>query len=175
MIFSRFVAARATRTALIAASVPELTKRTRSSAGMNCLTRSPSSTSSGLGAPTALNARTGLSTPPGGIFRAREKSRVDLEVRLANRSCSLARVVSDDDVRAGPADSCERLEHRAMLVDPAVLCRRLQHRVFAAHVVRGRRIAERFLDAHDHIEIVHRRLHEHDVGAFFDVLLDLAE
>ena len=45
------VAARATRTALIAASVPELTKRTRSSDGISRCTRSPSSTSSGLGAP----------------------------------------------------------------------------------------------------------------------------
>jgi len=39
MILSRFVAARATRTALIAASVPELTNRTRSMDGINMATR----------------------------------------------------------------------------------------------------------------------------------------
>jgi hypothetical protein len=48
---SRRVAARATRTALIAASVPELTKRTRSIDGIMWQTRSASVTSSGLGAP----------------------------------------------------------------------------------------------------------------------------
>src|ERR1043166_6797365 len=51
MIRSRLVAARATRSALIAASVPEFTKRTRSSDGISFLTRSASATSSGLGAP----------------------------------------------------------------------------------------------------------------------------
>jgi hypothetical protein len=39
MILSRLVAARATRTALIVASVPELTKRTRSIDGMSIATR----------------------------------------------------------------------------------------------------------------------------------------
>ena len=43
MILSRPVNARATRTALIAASVPELTKRTRSIDGISARTRSPSS------------------------------------------------------------------------------------------------------------------------------------
>ena len=51
MTLSRPVNARATRTALMAASVPELTKRTRSIDGISWRTRSPSSTSSGLGAP----------------------------------------------------------------------------------------------------------------------------
>ena len=51
MMRSRPVAARATRTALIAASVPELTNRTRSSDGISARTFSPSATSSGLGAP----------------------------------------------------------------------------------------------------------------------------
>ena len=48
---SRLVAARATRTALIAASVPELTKRTRSIDGMSFATRSASRVSSSVGAP----------------------------------------------------------------------------------------------------------------------------
>jgi hypothetical protein len=56
-IRSRPVAARATRTALIAASVPELTKRTRSIDGISARTRSPSATSSGLGAPKLVPPR----------------------------------------------------------------------------------------------------------------------
>jgi len=51
MIRSRPVAARATRTALIAASVPELTNRTSSIEGISARTRSPSRTSSSVGAP----------------------------------------------------------------------------------------------------------------------------
>ena len=43
--------ARATRTALIVASVPELTNRTRSIDGIRSRTRSPSAVSSWLGAP----------------------------------------------------------------------------------------------------------------------------
>ena len=51
MILSRFVAARATRTALIAASVPELTNRTRSIDGISVATRCASRVSSSVGAP----------------------------------------------------------------------------------------------------------------------------
>ncbi len=47
----RLVAARATRSALIVASVPEFTNRTRSSDGISFVTRSASASSSGLGAP----------------------------------------------------------------------------------------------------------------------------
>src|SRR4051812_20655290 len=79
--------------------------------------------------PTALNARTGLSTPPGNISRAREKSLRDFEVRMSNFQhrghqghkgkcvpgvelvsrlreglCGIERVVGHDDVRAGAAD-----------------------------------------------------------------------
>ena len=54
---SRRVAARATRTALIVASVPELTKRIRSSDGISLRTRSPSCTSRGLGAPKLVPSR----------------------------------------------------------------------------------------------------------------------
>ena len=59
MIRSRLVNARATRTALIAASVPELTKRTRSIDGISSRTRSPSWCSSGLGAPKLVPLRGG--------------------------------------------------------------------------------------------------------------------
>ena len=48
---SRPVAARATRIALIVASVPELTNRTRSMEGTSRQTRRPSSTSCAVGAP----------------------------------------------------------------------------------------------------------------------------
>jgi hypothetical protein len=50
-ILSRLVAARATRTALIAASVPELTKRTRSIDGISIVTRRARRVSSSVGAP----------------------------------------------------------------------------------------------------------------------------
>jgi hypothetical protein len=59
---SRLVAARATRTALIAASVPELTKRMRSIEGISWRTRSPSSCSSGLGAPKLVPFRAAAAT-----------------------------------------------------------------------------------------------------------------
>jgi len=51
MILSRFVAALATRTALMAASVPELTNRTRSIDGISIATRCANRVSSSVGAP----------------------------------------------------------------------------------------------------------------------------
>ena len=51
----------------------------------------------------------------------------------------------------------------------------LDHRILAAHLVRGGRVAERVLHAAHDVEIGHRRLHHHDVCAFFDVLLDFAQ
>ncbi len=45
---------RATRSALIVASVPEETKRTFSTAGIGCTIRSASSTSAALGAPNEV-------------------------------------------------------------------------------------------------------------------------
>ena len=66
---SRRVAARATRTALIVASVPELTKRTRSIAGISDLTRSPRRTSSSEQAPKLVplrTARVSAATSPAG-------------------------------------------------------------------------------------------------------------
>ena len=47
--------------------------------------------------------------------------------------------------------------------------------VLAADVVRRRGIAEPILYARDHVQIRHRGLHHHDVGAFEDVLLHFAE
>src|SRR5229473_1287170 len=97
--------------------------------------------------PTALNALTGLSTPPGRTRTARENRRDDFVVRirgrlragparpLGERPSSLSGVVGDDDIGAGAADTRQRLEHRTALVDPAVPRRRLQHGVLAAHVI----------------------------------------
>jgi hypothetical protein len=69
MIFSRRVYALATRTALIVASVPELTNRIRSIDGINDRTSSPSSTSSSVGAPKLVPPRaaaaTAFTSPPG--------------------------------------------------------------------------------------------------------------
>src|SRR5438093_6689513 len=108
--------------------------------------------------PTALKARTGLSTPPGRIRSAREKRFRDFERRIFTRTqkdkghkgrevtlteqgsslsvlgvlcgrsaralrdcpCGVARVVRDDDVRAGAPNGRQRLEHRPALVEPAV-------------------------------------------------------
>src|SRR5439155_7753310 len=123
--------------------------------------------------PTALKARTGLSTPPGRIRSAREKRFRDFEMRMSAssgasyhedtkgtkvhetyqgffvslrvlrafvmndrlRDCpgGVARVVRDDDVRAGAPNGRQRLEHRPALVEPAVSCSRFQHRVLPAH------------------------------------------
>ena len=57
MIRSRPVAARASRTALIVASVPEFTNRTRSMDGTRRRTRAPSSTSRAVGAPKLVPRR----------------------------------------------------------------------------------------------------------------------
>src|SRR5258707_15156887 len=94
----------------------------------------PRVTKSGV-PPTDLNARTGLSTPPGRMREARVKSvrlvevfmiqivrivRGILIVRTIRTSVaqdprSIPCVVGDDDVRAGSLDGGERLEHRAPL------------------------------------------------------------
>ena len=70
----------------------------------------------------------------------------------------------------------QRFEHRARLVDPAVAAGGLEHRVLAAHVVRGGRDSRSvsFTRVED-VQVRHRRLHHHDVGAFLDVLFDLAQ
>jgi hypothetical protein len=57
MMRLRRVNARARRMTLIAASVPELTNRTRSMDGISARTRSPSSCSSALGAPKLVPRR----------------------------------------------------------------------------------------------------------------------
>src|SRR5437899_2973448 len=94
---------------------------------------------------------------------------------LCERTRGLTCVVGDDDVRAGAADPRQRFQHRAALVDPPVPGGRLEHGVLAAHVVRRRGVAERLLHARDDVEIRQRRFDHHDVGAFLDILLYLAQ
>src|SRR6187431_1148640 len=100
--------------------------------------------------PTALKARTGLSTPPGMTVWARANSFALVEGeclatirRPRQRSRRLPRVVGDDDVGAGASDRRQRLHHDARLVEPSARGCRLEHRIFAAHLIGGRRIAER--------------------------------
>src|SRR5437762_11505213 len=51
----------------------------------------------------------------------------------------LASEIRDHDVGAGAADRGQRLEYRAVLVEPAELARRAAHPVPARHLVRGSR------------------------------------
>src|SRR5688572_10441807 len=125
--------------------------------------------------PTAWNARTGLSTPPGRICLARAKSFWLLTGFFIQETSGLAGKVGDDDVGTRAADGREGFHHRARLVDPAVGARRLQHRILAADLVRGGGMAEARLDPCDDVEVRQRRLDHHDVGAFGDVDLDLAK
>ena len=90
--------------------------------------------------PTPRNARTGEFTPPGisapGPSEERRRSPVPADVegsrhdgrsdgrRSGQRSRGRLREVGEDDVRAGPADAGQRLQHDPRLVDPAVARRR---------------------------------------------------
>src|ERR1035441_447648 len=55
---------------------------------------------------------------------------------LPQPACRAARVVGDDEVRAGTTDCGEGLENRGALVERALRGCRVQHRVFPAHAVR---------------------------------------
>src|SRR5262249_7433878 len=48
-------------------------------------------------------------------------------------------MVCQDDIGASTLDTCQRLQCRLTLIEPAVGGRRLEHRVLAAHVVGGQR------------------------------------
>src|SRR5260221_2522479 len=116
--------------------------------------------------PTAPNARTGESTPPGITSLAREK-RPALSAKQALGQ--LAREVGEDDVRAGPLDRGDVLHGDRGTVDPAPLGRRLHHRVLAGHVVRRDGKVDRCPYLGDDVEVRERRLHHHDVGTLLDV------
>src|SRR5438105_1048875 len=85
----------------------------------------------------------------------------------------LASEIRDHDIGAGAADGGQRLEYRALLVEPAELAGRADHRVLARDRVRGQRHAELELRAGDHVEIRQRGLDHHDVGALVEVQRDL--
>src|ERR1051325_2547868 len=93
-------------------------------------------------APTALNARTGLSTP-----RGRRDGRNGSS--SCERAGGVAGVVRDDDVGAGASDGRQRFHDRARLVDPPVARGGFEHRVLAADVIGGRRIVKRVLHPGD--------------------------
>src|SRR5919109_4969891 len=63
------------------------------------------------------------------------------------QSRCLAGEIRDHDIRAGAANRRQRLEHRALLIDPAQLAGGADHRVLARDRVRGQRHAELELGA----------------------------
>src|SRR5687768_12438624 len=132
--------------------------------------------------PTAWNARTGLSTPPGRICEAWANSCCDFGVLYAGigdsapaarlrleRARGFPGVVGDDDVGAGAPYGRQRLHHDSRLFDPAALCRSLDHRVLPAHLIGRRRLTKTLFDLRQNIEVRQRRLDHDDVGAFGDV------
>ena len=117
------VAARATRTALIAASVPELTKRTRSIDGISCAhALGRASTSSGLGAPKLVPSLRG-----GGNRLDQAPRRVAVDAADPTTSRSRCNVLPSTSIeRASPrarltnsGDAADRLERADRTVDAA--------------------------------------------------------
>src|SRR2546421_5768677 len=84
------------------------------------------------------------------------------------------REVGDDDVGARAADGRQRLQHRALLVEPAELTGGPDHRVLAGYRVGGQRYAELELRARDDVEVGQRGLDHDDVGALVEVQRDLS-
>ena len=132
--------------------------------------------------PRAVNARTGLFTPPGMTRWARSNSASlagpTEPTALAHRPITggeLLGEVGEDDVGAGPLDRGEVLEGHGVAVDPAALGGRLHHRVLAGHVVRRDGHVDLGAGGGDHVEVGQRRLHHHHVGALGDVGADLGQ
>src|SRR6187399_940580 len=96
------------------------------------------------------------------------------ELHASEGSSSLASIVGDDHVGTSAPNAGERLEHHALLVEPAILRRRLQHRVLTAYLVCSRGLAESLFHLAENIEIRKRRLHQDEIGAFGDVDLHFA-
>src|SRR4051812_22023831 len=84
--------------------------------------------------PTAWNARTGLSTPPGSTWRARSKSFL-LVFGFRKQSGRVAGEVGDDHVGARAPNRHQRFHHGACFVKPAIGGGGLDHRVFAADLI----------------------------------------
>src|SRR6266540_2464763 len=141
--------------------------------------------------PTEANDRTGEETPPGMRFRARRKSAAErlpatLDFGLATLYSSerqrtirqpfrgLARVVRQNEVRAGAEDPGQDLTDDPLLVHPAVLCGGLHHRVLARHVERGDRRVETLAGVSDHVEVGERGLDHDRVRSFREIERDLS-
>ena len=107
-IRARPVAARASRTALIVASVPELTKRTISTDGTIRVTRSASRTSSSVGAPKDVPRRAARDERP-----PHERRRVPEEVRpVGHDVVDVGPPVGVADARAAPRSRRRRALRR---------------------------------------------------------------
>ena len=84
-------------------------------------------------------------------------------------------MVRDDDVRTGALHARQRLEHDALLVDPAVCCGGLDHRVLAADIVDSDWMMDVVADlAHD-VEVSERWFDHDDVRAFHDIEVNFLE
>ena len=104
---------------------------------------------------------------------ARPSVRARLSARASSRAASLAWYVRMMSAPARRID-VQRLEHDAVVVDPALLGGGLQHRVLARDVVGGDRHVELAAHLGDDVQVGEGRLHHHDVGALLDVERDLA-
>src|SRR5256714_6675025 len=90
------------------------------------------------------------------------------------RARGLDSVVGEYDVRARAAYARQRLQHHALLVDPAALGGGLYHRVLAGDVVGGERQIKPFAHHLDDVEVCDRGLDHEEVRALHHVQLGLA-
>ena len=84
-------------------------------------------------------------------------------------------MVGEDAGRARALEGEQGLEDQRVAVARAGRRRMLDHRVFAGHLIGEGRDRERFLNPRQDIEIGQARLDHHEVGAFGEVELDLAQ
>src|SRR5215813_5246499 len=105
--------------------------------------RTRTSTSHGLTVGTGTSSRT-MPRLAGSLTTASMRAWLEgTSVPLAlQRPRRLAREVGDDQVRTGPTDRGQRLQHAPLLVEPAEASGRLDHRVLARHRVCSQRETE---------------------------------
>mmetsp|Transcript_136295 Transcript_136295/g.379931 ORF Transcript_136295/g.379931 Transcript_136295/m.379931 type:complete len:210 (-) Transcript_136295:589-1218(-) len=78
----------------------------------------------------------------------------------------LHRVVGENDGGACAFDGQEGLQHRLLLVEPAVQCSCLEHSVLARDMVRGNGQIAVLVQPFDDVQVRHARLDHKDVRAF---------
>src|SRR5665213_400338 len=105
---------------------------------------------------------------------------VSIASRITKRCCELtqdtrgiASEISQNEIRAGSADRCERFHHDAFVIEPAALDRRHDHAEFARNLVRADGHREAVARLADQIQIRHGRLDHQHVRAFFQIELHL--